>query len=364
MMRKKLDSRLNPGLKLSVSFKVRSNLTNFCSIVIASQRKKKQYMATKNTGYNPLFLGRNVRVALPQIGPELKPFVAPVKGSHNRVLAYRHYSVRQHAERGFPFFCCANIDGKQWKNIPRKSLFPSGKDDWDKDERLSPDHQWGEELYSATQSEFDKGHMTKREDTQWGKDEAEAKEGAVSTFFYPNAVPQHKDLNRRIWARLEDYILETETNPRQLRVSVFTGPALRPDDPFFVTDVDGERLQIPVWFWKIVYYTKSDKQLYRAAFLMNQTRLLEKDGVVRREIKPPKDEEKLFLTFAKAETYQINVELLERMTGLQFPKAIDPYTDSRPSELVMEDVVLEPRLPRLPSELQGTGIQKILGIRL
>lgn len=321
-------------------------------------------MAAKNNGYSPTFLGRTRSVALPAVGTVLKPFVAPVKGSRTRVLKYQNYSVLQHAERGFPLFCCANIDGKRWKNIPRKSLFPSGNDRWDKDARLSPDHQWGDELYDATQSEFDKGHMTKREDTQWGRSEEEARAGAISTFFYTNAVPQHKDLNRRLWARLEDYILETETNPRQLRVSVFTGPALRADDPFFVTDVDGERLQIPVWFWKMVYYPKSDSQVYRVAFLMNQAKLLEKDGVVRREIRPPKEDTQLFLQFKEAKTYQVNVPLLETLTGLQFPPALDPYTDSRPCELALEEVVLEPRLPFLPSAKRGNWLPKITGIHL
>jgi endonuclease G len=96
---------------------------------------------------------------------------------------------------------------------------------------------------------------------------------------------------------------------------------------------------------------------------MNQSRLLEKDGVVRREVKPPKDDAQLFLTFVEAKTYQINMDVLERLTGLQFPPAIDPYTDSRPSELVLDEVVLKPRKAGLPSEQLG-GIPHILGIHL
>ena len=61
--------------------------------------------------------------------------------------------------------------------------------------------------------------MTRREDVQWGITDEAAQEAADSTFFYPNAVPQHKELNQRIWKRLENYILHTETRKKSLKLS-------------------------------------------------------------------------------------------------------------------------------------------------
>src|SRR3546814_8573174 len=112
-----------------------------------------------------------------------------------------------------------NIDGLQFKKVPRK-------DSWRKDTRISKEFQFGKELYTAPKSNFDKGHMTKREDVQWGETFGIAFNAANSTFYYTNAVPQHNDLNRVIWRSLEDYILHHETKKNELRLCVFTGTVL------------------------------------------------------------------------------------------------------------------------------------------
>jgi endonuclease G, mitochondrial len=54
------------------------------------------------------------------------------------------------------------------------------------------------ELYSTAHCDFDKGHMVKREDVQWGHSIAVASKAADSTFFYTNAVPQHAKLSQQI----------------------------------------------------------------------------------------------------------------------------------------------------------------------
>ena len=70
------------------------------------------------------------------------------------------------------------------------------------------------------------------------------------------------------------------------RVSVFTGPVLKEDDPIFVTEVDGESVQIPVLFWKLVYYVNhTEGKLCRAGFLVGQEELLRKDGIIHPKVK-------------------------------------------------------------------------------
>ena len=159
-------------------------------------------------GFKKTFLGTKFSVSLPKPEKTIVPDFAPVTGSKDNILHYPNYSVLQSQSRKFPIYTASNIDGKNFRSIGRESLFPGGSDRWEKDPRLAKEHQWGDELYSAPKSDFDKGHMTKREDVQWGKTEKEAEIAAQNTFFFTNAVPQRKELNQQVWRSLEDYILK------------------------------------------------------------------------------------------------------------------------------------------------------------
>jgi endonuclease G len=105
------------------------------------------------------------------------------------------------------------------------------------DDSTFPDHQWGAKLYSADKSDSQRGHMTKREDPQWGDTEAEALAAAQATFHFSNCVPQLGGLNTKKWGKLETYILNKESVPEKLKVSVLKGPILSPHDQLFVTPV-------------------------------------------------------------------------------------------------------------------------------
>jgi endonuclease G len=180
-------------------------------------------------GFNHNFLLDDTvkeRVPLPALRKKRKNELEPVKINNKSKIDYLNFSVQLSASRKFPIFTASNIDGQLFKIAARAN-------DWKIDARV-PQYQWGKELYKAKKSDFDKGHMTKREDVQWGITRRIAQKAANSTFFYTNAVPQHRDLNQEIWKKLEDYILHTETRKRSLKVCVFTGPVLSRNDPQFV----------------------------------------------------------------------------------------------------------------------------------
>lgn len=286
-------------------------------------------------GYQADFLGTKNKVALPRISPDQLPDVAPVVGGRGDVLHYQNYSVVQNARRRFPIFTAANIDGRQFRKLPRH-------DSWQLDPRISDKHQWGSSLYAAPKSDFDKGHMTKREDAQWGLTDEIARQGAYSTFFYTNAVPQVARLNQQLWRGLEDYILKSEAVDQGLKINLFTGPVLSDKDPVFVTEVDGEQVRIPTLFWKVIYFTKSDGRLYRVGFLMGQEELLEKAGIVHpRETGRDlivSEEDQLFMDFKGADIYQVNVSTIQQLTKLSFPKAVEPFKDKRPIALIQKEV--------------------------
>ncbi len=183
--------------------------------------------------------------------------------------------------------------------------------------------------------------MTKREDVQWGDSIAFASLAADSTFYYTNAVPQHAELNQQIWRSLEDYILHTEAAEKDVKICVFTGPVLRQLDPFFVTEVNGESIQLPTLFWKIVYFKKkSDGKIHRVGFLMNQSTLLFENGIAEEAVLEavPTDEDRLFMEFDQAETYQVNVGTIEKLTGLSFTDAEEPFKDKRKIPLILNEV--------------------------
>lgn len=290
------------------------------------------------TGYQPVFLGKQLKVNLPQPGPAGKTDLVRIDGGRSYILRYPHHSVVLSKKRKFPWFTAVNIDGARFQQINRNTLFPGGADRWKVDERVQ-DFQWGPELYNVPGSDFDRGHLVKREDPQWGDDKSVAADAARSTFYYANCVPQVADLNQRVWRRIENYILKKESAFHKLKVNVFTGPVLSDEDPVFVNPVRGENVQIPGLFWKVIYFTADGKTVSRVAFLMGQKKLL-----LEREIaKPREDLESLpaprfFNSFEDANTYQVNIQTVENLTGLTFSPALEPYQDSRPVKLVLKEV--------------------------
>lgn len=297
----------------------------------------KTHQLTGAKGYRIDFLNREHLIPLPELSERQQLEIAPVKGNKDNILHYHNYSVIQNAKRRFPFFTAANIDGEAFKDLNRSDIFPGGRDRWRKDRRISYSHQWGMELYRADKSDFDRGHMTRREDVQWGKNMNSAKNAAQTTYFFTNSVPQHPALNQDIWSNLEDYLLHHKSVAGDLRINLFTGPALRKDDPLFVTPVREEDVQIPVYFWKVIYYRRGDGTIGRTGFIMSQKEVLElkkitKPAPVERGLEPlPEDIG--FMDFEEAETYQVPVELIEKLTDMRFAPAADPLQKKRPAKL-------------------------------
>ncbi|WP_353148565.1 DNA/RNA non-specific endonuclease [Chryseobacterium sp.] len=290
-------------------------------------------------GYDPDFITGKT-VGLPILNDEQQQdIVVDLEG--NRVIHYINYSLQLSAYHKFPYYTASNIDGLKFKKVPRK-------DNWRKDPRISKDLQLGTEFYTLPKSDFDKGHMTKREDVQWGDTIAIALNAADSTFYYTNAVPQHKDLNRDIWRSLEDYILHTETKKKELKINVFTGPILSSHNPYFVTPLKDTQIQIPFLFWKVVVFEKEDGNLYRVGFMMSQNKLLTEYNI----IESLESEDELFNEFKDAETYQVNIALIEELSGIKMPLAIDSYTDSRNIKLVLNEIDIDPDLESFSDEYE------------
>ena len=186
-------------------------------------------------GYKSDFLGPQHLVGLPTFPDNVVEELVKHEDGSLHVLDYYKFSVVMHRTRRLPLLTAANIDGSQFLKISRKTVGGN----WKYDDRISEKYQFGSNLYKADKSDFDRGHMTKREDVQWGATEEEAKQAAKATFYYTNSVPQHARLNQVAWRKVEDYILHRQAIAFNKLICMFTGPLLEKDDPIFVTPVDG-----------------------------------------------------------------------------------------------------------------------------
>ena len=242
------------------------------------------------TGYDPAFLGRGkLAVPLPRVRDSgLVLTLADGKPA----LAYTHFSVVMHALRRLPILTAVNIDGRQRRFIVRKA-----GQNWYVDPRLPRAAQVGNEFYGPTN--FDRGHMVRREDPVWGAEE-EAAAANEDSFHYTNACPQHPDLNQKTWLQLENYILDN-ADVRDLRVCGFTGPVLAPGDP----EMHG--VQVPLQFWKVaVVVDDATGKLAAAGYMQSQESLVSA----------------MEFRFGAFKTYQVPLARIEKLTGLDFGKRL------------------------------------------
>ncbi|WP_158269103.1 DNA/RNA non-specific endonuclease [Kordia periserrulae] len=252
-------------------------------------------------------------------------------------LPYVNYSVLQNPFRKFPYYSAVNVDGNHFHKLKREHIF-EGSERWLKDARIPAESQWGNALYNAEKNDFDKGHLAKREDVQWGIDAEAAKNAARSTFYFTNAVPQVSKLNRGVWKSIENYILHHEVVKHNMKICLFSGPVFSADDPEFLKTVNGEKVLLPYLFWKVVYYVK-DGELHRAGFLTSQQREMQK----KRIIKPVSRSEEAvrathFNAFKDAETYQVNVNFIEKLSGLSFEAAAEMFQSNDPERIILSRV--------------------------
>ncbi len=268
-------------------------------------------------GYDPAFLGTgSLLVPVPQLNICQKPRLAQLS-TGEELLNYRHFSVALNKDRRLAFYCAANIDGDDLRRPRRKNSFHL-------DPRVAEEHQAGEDLYSR--NDFDRGHLIRRLDPTWGTKE-DAEQANVDSMFFPNIAPQHKRLNQKIWLDLEDHILD-RTDARDARISVFVGCIFGENDP----PQQRTGIRVPMAFWKIAASVgretrgRSNRRVLQTqAFVMSQADFVK-----------PGDLEIIFGD--GFETFQITVEELERLTGLDFHVMRDADTFGLPPEMRRERI--------------------------
>lgn len=288
------------------------------------------------TGYDPDFLGTgDLQVPLPKVRDDkLKQEVLPFsyQGVNGPEVKYWNYSLIMHKSRKLAIYSAVNVDANQ-----RPTGAGRDGDKWYSDPRVGDDNQIGAEFYggqSAFEADrlknpFDKGHLTRRLDAQWGKDDKTASICGNDSFHWTNCSPQHWQLNQgsKRWLGLEEYVIKIFAKDTQracvINGPVFDAPLSRKDqDGRMIPDIEGKthndpifgNVAIPKLFYKVVACKGENNQLQVAAFLMSQEDLLR--TIDRIQGMPPSSEE--ILTTAEAKIYQVKLKDLEKLTGLDF----------------------------------------------
>lgn len=214
-------------------------------------------------------------------------------------LKYLHFSVKMNVARRLCYFSAVNIDGKRTFSI--KGERPG----WKFDSRFADPAiiQIKNECYGREQDgKFSRGHMTRREDPNWGGDRSVAETANSDTFYVTNACPQFQPFNAGIWLSLEDYALEN-ADQDDMRISVFTGPIFTEEDPEFFG------VKIPIRFWKIIAFSHDEtKELAATGYIMSQEDLM------------PSSEE---FVYGQHRSSQVTIGSIERLTGLDFHQLKD-----------------------------------------
>jgi endonuclease G len=287
----------------------------------------------KRPGYDPEFLGKDgLRVPLPALDESANVLEFKQNGKKKSEIKYWNYSVVMNKARKLAFFSAVNVDA---------NMRPDGAgrdgDRWYFDTRLPQESQLGPEFYSAqktfeadrSQNPFDRGHLTRRLDAQWGENDTESSRNGNDSFHWTNCSPQHWRFNQgaKKWLGLEDYVIKGFAS-RTGRACVINGPVF--DAPLSKIGPDGRPtpsisgkrhkdprfgvFAIPKLFFKVVACEKPDGSLATAAFLMSQEDLLAaEDRITGLDVSP--DE---ILTEAEARLYQVSIRDLEKFTELGF----------------------------------------------
>lgn len=275
------------------------------------------------SGYDAAFLSEPIALAKIYAPVLAKGLVAPLLDGASHELAYHHFTSVICAARKFPLITAVNIDGDRLVHPgPRK-------DTWRRDARIADEFQPAGDFYEKGKGsdpvQFSRGHQVRLLDPCWSPSSdpaqalAEAQLGSEDTFHYTNAAPQVQTYNDIDWGNLEDYLLD-KAQATQKRLTVFTGPIYRHDDPVYGKGRKGGPWQIPLSFWKVAVLQKTPTRVAAAAFIVGQTQYVKAlyEAKVFSGLKPYTVDE------MRKRRIQTTIAAIEAETGLDF-SAVRPF---------------------------------------
>jgi len=230
------------------------------------------------TGYDPTFLG--IEVPMPK-RINSRNLSKMANGDH--IIPYEHFSIINNKRRKMALLTASNVDASFAKKRPEPNrtytraalgeMGPNDREVWFTDPRIPIEDQLSDQFYRRDRRAFDKGHIVRRDDVNWGDSYAEVQKANGDTFHITNCSPQVLGFNRSnrsgIWGKLENSILR---QARAERYCLFSGPLLLAEDPLFRGINNGQPIavQIPRAYWKIVVAQTETGELQTFSFLLTQ----------------------------------------------------------------------------------------------
>jgi endonuclease G len=163
---------------------------------------------SNRTGYDPGFVS-GVNLSMPRLKADA-PYKALTFGEGGRqtALKYTHYSVVLKATNKMALFTATNLDGDKFRKVDRTTgrvAEAAEGDKWFIDPRVPAAALLEQDFYTAWSTYFDRGHLTRREDTNWGDSDDESERGNADTFHFTNSTPQHFRFNEstKYWQGVE-----------------------------------------------------------------------------------------------------------------------------------------------------------------
>jgi endonuclease G len=260
-------------------------------------------------GYDPRFLP--VELKLETILGQRRRDAARLLNGDAVTLDYLHFSTVIDRERKFPMLTAVNIHGAKLRRPTNSSS------SWRRDSRLEEILQPGDNFYTRSLGDdpvsFDRGHLVRRLDPCWGDSQEEVNLAEQHTFHFTNAAPQVHKYNDIVWGDLEDYVLD-RAQTKEKKVTVFSGPLFKPQDPEYGRNREHGPWNIPVTFWKIAVIEKPGGKIAAAAFMIGQIEFLAAlfEARVFTGLKP------YTLDELKTRRIQTTIQTVEQESGFDF----------------------------------------------
>jgi endonuclease G len=285
------------------------------------------------TGYDPQFLGPTIEIPQPR-----DPNVIAAGRKGEKVFHYQNFSIIMNAERRLAHVTASNVTADPklkkpdlTKEYTRKALSGLGNNDqerWFLDPRLDDKFQLPDVFFTRDNGAFDKGHIVRREDVNWGTTFKLVVRANGDTYHVTNCSPQVAEYNQSArgienWGDLENHVL---TSAASERLAQFAGPVLDPDDRVFVGAGGGKvkiRARIPARFWKVII-SKTEEGLAAFGFVLEQ------------DLSDVEFEE--FLVPPEFAPHMFPLTDIADMAGVDFPKVVldaDQFETVRGSEVAL-----------------------------
>lgn len=272
---------------------------------------------SNRSGYDARFIvGLNLQLPAP-VG-KLDAQVAPLRPGEPKAelgeLKYEHFSIKMNKSKRIALFTATNIDGNAYLNIDRVTGEVKDKaegETWYGDPRISASFFLDQTFYSDWSNLFDRGHLTRRVDPNWGTKE-EAERANADTYHFTNCSPQHFRFNEstKFWQGAEQYVLENGAIAEDSlnRICVFQGPIFNNKIDLWSDDV-----QIPSSFFKVIVW-KGKNGVRSVGLVVDQLELLSEQRVGGIKPKP--------VDFVSVKQWRVSIKEIEDRTSLDFGNTV------------------------------------------